>query len=128
LLPRNNREEKQRGNDEDLKCQLGPSPMVSIGSHAFSCDPSRANSELLDNRPIGRWDVRGPALKWGHFQIELFGSEVCEVAQTGVAYVLRRNPVRAEELAADKQARVEHFIAERNRYLGEHPRRPGSID
>ena len=40
-------------------------------------------------------------------------------------YVLRRNPVRAEELAAsraDKQARVEHFIAERNRYLGEHPR------
>jgi hypothetical protein len=67
----------------------------------------------------------------GHSQFELFDSEVCEVAQTGVAYVLRRNPVRAEELAAsraDKQARVEHFSAERNRYLGEHPRRPGSID
>ena len=60
-------EEKQRGNDEDLKCY------------------------------------------------------VCEVAQAGVAYVLRRNPVRAVELAAsraDKQARVEHFIADRHRYLG----------
>jgi len=64
-------------------------------------------------------------LKAGLFQMELFDSAVCEVAQDGVRYVLRRNPVRAEELAAsraDKQARVEHFIAERNGYLGEHPR------
>src|SRR5437879_12896474 len=64
-------------------------------------------------------------LKAGLFQMELFDSAVCEVTQDGVRYVLRRNPVRAEELAAsraDKQARVEHFIAERNGYLGEHPR------
>src|SRR5438094_3538471 len=64
-------------------------------------------------------------LKAGIFQMELFDSAVCEVTQDGVRYVLRRNPVRAEELAAsraDKQARVEHFIAERNGYLGEHLR------
>src|SRR6266567_7128255 len=64
-------------------------------------------------------------LKAGLLQMELFDSAVCEVTQDGVRYVLRRNPVRAEELAAsraDKQARVEQFIAERNRYLGEHPR------
>src|SRR5437667_5958352 len=64
-------------------------------------------------------------LKAGIFQMELFDSAVCEVTQDGVRYVLRRNPVRAEELAAsraDKQARVEHFIAERNGYLGAHPR------
>src|SRR5260370_27882786 len=64
-------------------------------------------------------------LKAGIFQMELFDSAVCEVAQAGVRYVLRRNPVRAEELAAsraDKQARQEHFIAERNRYLCEHQR------
>ena len=63
--------------------------------------------------------------KAGLLQMELFDSAVCEVTQDGVRYVLRRNPVRAEELAAsraDKQARVEHFIAECNGYLGEHPR------
>src|SRR5260370_12459916 len=66
-------------------------------------------------------------LKAGIFQMELFDSEVCEVAQAGGRYVLRRNPVRAEELAAsraDKQARVEQLIAERNCYLGAHPPAP----
>src|SRR6266852_434645 len=64
-------------------------------------------------------------LKAGILQMELFDSAVCEVAQDGVRYVLRRNPVRAEELAAsraDKQARVEQLMVKRNGYLGEHPR------
>src|SRR5216684_1107941 len=64
-------------------------------------------------------------LKAGIFQMELFDSEVCEVAQAGVRYVLRRNPVRAEELAAsraDKQARVEQLMVKRNGYLREHLR------
>ena len=50
---------------------------------------------------------------------------VCEVAQDGVRYVLRRNPIRAEQLAAsraDKQARVEQLMGKRNGYLREHPR------
>jgi len=64
-------------------------------------------------------------LKAGILQMELFASAVCEVAQDGVRYVLRRNPVRAEELAlsrADKQARVEQLLVKRNGYLREHPR------
>ncbi|MGH9625525.1 MAG: IS1634 family transposase [Bryobacteraceae bacterium] len=61
----------------------------------------------------------------GVLQMELFGTAVCEVEQDGVRYVLRRNPLRAEQLAAsraDKQARVEKLQQERNGYLAEHPR------
>ena len=61
----------------------------------------------------------------GVLQMELFAEEVCEVQQDGVRYVLRRNPLRAAQLAAsraDKQARVERLVEERNRYLVAHRR------
>ena len=61
----------------------------------------------------------------GVLQMELFAAQICEVQQEGVRYVLRRNPLRAEQLAAaraDKQACVERLCEERNRYLREHPR------
>ena len=64
-------------------------------------------------------------MKAGILQMELFDSAVCEVAQDGVRYVLRRNPVRAEEIAVsrtDKQARVEQLMVKQNGYLREHPR------
>ena len=64
-------------------------------------------------------------LKAGVLQMELFDSAVCEVEQDGVRYVLRRNPSRAEQLAAsraDKQMRVEQLVKQRNLYLTEHPR------
>lgn len=58
-------------------------------------------------------------------QMELFAAEVCEVEQDGVRYVLRRNPIRAQQLAAsraDKQATVEQLLQDRNRYLDKHLR------
>ena len=58
-------------------------------------------------------------------QMELFAAAVCEVERDGVRYVLRRNPIRAEQLAAsraDKQAAVEQLRQDRNRYLDQHPR------
>lgn len=61
----------------------------------------------------------------GLMQMELFTTELCEVQQEGVRYVLRRNPQRAEQLAASragKQARVERLRQERNQYLAGHPR------
>lgn len=63
-------------------------------------------------------------LEAGVLQMELFSATLCEVEQDGVRYVLRRNPLRADELAAsrtDKQARVERLCAERNAYLRQHP-------
>ncbi len=58
-------------------------------------------------------------------QMELFAAAVCEVERDGVRYVLRRNPLRAQQLAAsrtDKQARVEQLRQDRNGYLDKHPR------
>ena len=64
-------------------------------------------------------------LKGGIVQMELFDERVCEVEHEGLRYILRRNPLRAAEMAAtraDKQAALERLVEERNRYLAEHPR------
>lgn len=61
----------------------------------------------------------------GVLQVELFDKDVCEVEQDGVRYILRRNPVRAEQMAAarqDKLASLEELAKERTTYLSEHPR------
>lgn len=61
----------------------------------------------------------------GVLQMELFAAEVCQIQQDGGRYVLRRNPLRAAQLAAsraDKQARVEQLCQSRNQYLAAHPR------
>src|SRR5271167_378681 len=61
----------------------------------------------------------------GVLQMELFAAELCEVEHEGRRYVLRRNPLRAEQLAAsraDKQASVERVRQQFERYLADHPR------
>ena len=58
-------------------------------------------------------------------QMGLFAAEICEVEREGVRYVLRRNPIRAEQMAAsraDKQATVEQLREGLSRYLDQHPR------
>ena len=62
-------------------------------------------------------------LSGGVLQMALFDDSLCEVAQEGVRYVLRRNPVRAEEMAttrAGKQISVEVLVQQRNQYLAGH--------
>src|SRR5215471_15655487 len=64
-------------------------------------------------------------LKTGLLQMALFDNTLCEVEQVGVRHILRRNPRRAEELAAaraDKQASVETLCQQLNRYLSQHSR------
>ena len=56
-------------------------------------------------------------------QYELFTERVCEVEKNGVRYILRRNPMRAEQIAMSRQAKhasVEKLSMERNKYLAEH--------
>jgi len=59
-------------------------------------------------------------------QLELFDQELAEVgADGGVRYVLRRNPIRAREVAATRQDKMRSVRAELNRqntYLADHPR------
>ena len=62
----------------------------------------------------------------GVFQMGLFDQELAEVeTDQGVRYVLRRNPLRAEEVQAcrqDKLRTLRKKVEERNSYLTEHPR------
>ena len=65
-------------------------------------------------------------LKLGVVQMELFDEQVAEVTtEDGVRFVLRRNPIRADEMAEtrrSKYAALEQFVKEQNTYLGEHTR------
>jgi len=64
-------------------------------------------------------------VKSGVLQMNLFDTELCEVSDEDVRYVLRRNPLRADELSAsraDKKASVERLQESLNSYLIEHPR------
>ena len=68
-------------------------------------------------------------LKSGVLQMNLFDAELCEVSDEGLRYVLRRNPLRADELSAsraDKKTSVERLQETLNRYLTEHPRAKAS--
>ena len=58
-------------------------------------------------------------------QYDLFSEKVCEVQKDGVRYILRRNPIRAEQLASNreqKHQKVQEFVQDRNKYLTEHKR------
>jgi hypothetical protein len=62
-------------------------------------------------------------LSGGVLQMALFDDQVCEIRQESLRYVLRRNPARAEEMAASraaKQASVEVLLQERTQYLAQH--------
>ena len=62
-------------------------------------------------------------IKSGLIQIGMFEDQVCEVLQDGVRYVLRRNPVRAEEIAngrKSKVAAITKLIDKKNLYLDGH--------
>ena len=64
-------------------------------------------------------------MKRGIIQYGLFDEKVCEVEEAGIRYILRRNPVRVEEMAKSrlsKRRAVENVVTEQNGYLSEHPR------
>jgi hypothetical protein len=65
-------------------------------------------------------------LRTGTFQMELFEQELAEVlADEGVRYVLRRNPMRAQEMRDTRHAKLatlQAHVAKQNQYLTDHPR------
>ncbi len=61
----------------------------------------------------------------GHLQLSLFDEKICEVQNGGLRYILRRNPLRAAEMAdsrADRIAAVQALAEKQNQYLAEHPK------
>src|SRR6266446_3670860 len=65
-------------------------------------------------------------LRTGTCQLELFEQELAEVlADEGIRYVLRRNPVRAQEVRDTRHAKLAKLqaqVAKKNHYLTDHPR------
>src|SRR5262250_729050 len=65
-------------------------------------------------------------LRTGTLQMDLFDQELAEVlADEGIRYVLRRNPVRAQEVRETRQAKLatlQALVAKYNQYLTDHPR------
>src|SRR5262249_60107021 len=65
-------------------------------------------------------------LRTGTFQMDLFDQELAEVlADEGIRYVLRRNPVRAQEVQDTRHAKLttlQALVAKYNQYLTDHPR------
>ena len=64
-------------------------------------------------------------IKRGVFQLGLFDEKICEVEQDGVRYILRRNPIRAAEMAqsrVERLALLQQLAASQNQYLTDHAR------
>ena len=64
-------------------------------------------------------------MKRGLIQFGFFDEKVCEVEEEGIRYILRRNPVRVEEMGKSclsKRRAIEELVGEKNVYLSEHPR------
>ena len=61
----------------------------------------------------------------GIIQLDLFDQDIAEVAHRGLRYILRRNPVRVEEIRTNRMAKLtslEALVREKNGYPGEHAR------
>jgi len=61
----------------------------------------------------------------GILQLGLFEDKLCEVKENGVRYILRRNPVRVEEIAESRLSKMRsfgEFIEKKNGYLRDHLR------
>jgi hypothetical protein len=59
------------------------------------------------------------------FQLGLFDDDLCEVEQDGFRYILRKNPIRADEIARDrfsKLAALKNLADKQNKYLTKHPK------
>src|ERR687887_1297067 len=65
-------------------------------------------------------------LRTGTLQMDLFDQEVAEVlTEEGIRYVLRRHPVRAQEMRDTRHATLatlQAHVAKQNQYLTDHPR------
>lgn len=64
----------------------------------------------------------------GTIQLGLFDTELAEVTENNVRYILRKNPVRAQEIESarnSKLAYLQSHIQKKNQYLSEHPKAKG---
>lgn len=66
----------------------------------------------------------------GVIQLGLFDEEICEIKNKGWRYILRRNPLRADEIALNRQSKqdsIKKLVEKKNKYLIEHPGASASV-
>ncbi|MBN1970405.1 MAG: IS1634 family transposase [Candidatus Delongbacteria bacterium] len=64
-------------------------------------------------------------IKKGIFQLALFDDDIAEITDNNTRYIFRRNPVRADVIAIDRESKLDtlkKLVAQQNRYLAEHSR------
>jgi len=69
-------------------------------------------------------------MKDGVLQLDLFDEEICEVGNGDQRLILRRNPIRAMEIAATRKSKhmsIDKLVNERNNYLSEHPKAVSAV-
>jgi transposase len=95
-------------------------------------DRGMIKSVHIDNLPEGFHYITAitkpqidSLLNHGVIQMDLFDSELCEVEEGGIRYILKRNPHRAQEISHnrdEKRSSVGKTLLERNEYLAGHSR------
>ncbi len=78
---------------------------------------------------ITKQQIRGLIDK-GTIQLALFDTDIVEVQADHIRYILRRNPIRAEELKKNRQSkinRITEFAAKQNLYLKEHKKAKAEV-
>jgi len=115
-----------------LAQQFGVQGVTLVGDRGMLKQPQ---IELLDTchfhyiTAITKPQIRA-FLKKDVFQLQLFDEPVCEVIHDGLRYVLRRNPLRAQEMGESRKDRLRVlsvYLNEQNQYLAEHPRAKAEV-
>lgn len=89
----------------------GQKEQLSDSGFSYITALTRKQIETLENK--------------GVIQLGLFDEELCEVEKDNLRYILRRNPCRADDIAAtrsSKEATIRKLIEKKNDYLTEHPK------
>ena len=125
---------------DEIKKRFSAERIVLVGDRGMIKQPqidkiheSGAETDASDGPPVDSFNyvtaISKPQietlLRSGAFQLDMFDEQVHEVVIADVRYVLRRNPVRAAEIADSrdgKLSKTQAIAKARNTYLTEHPR------
>ena len=125
-----------KGNTSDMKTFEG---QVKKVAERFGCkevtfvgDRGMIKKAQIENLPEGfhyitaltKSQIKSLIVR-GRIQLGIFDKDLCEIRDGSVRYILRRNPIRQEEIRENRLNKVKYIeskIAERNNYLREHPR------
>jgi len=113
---------------QTVKAELGCQGVTLVGDRGMIKREQKAAAQKADLHfitSLTKPQIR-KLLAQKTLQLELFEEHVSEViADDDHRYILRRNPVRAQELARDREQKhqaVEAAVRKANTYLAEHPR------